>query len=42
MAAGGQPLLRIDSRVKTMFSGVTQHQMPKLLSNRRFRPEMEV
>ena len=41
LAAGDQPLRRIDSRVKTMFAGVARHQIPRLLSNKRFRPEME-
>ena len=41
MAAGEQPLRRIDNRVKTMFTGVARHQMPKLLSNKRFQPERE-
>jgi len=41
MAAGEQPLRRIDSRVKTMFAGVARHQMPRLLSNKRFRPELD-
>jgi len=41
LAAGEQPLRRISSRVKTMFAGVARHQMPKLLSNKRFQPERE-
>jgi hypothetical protein len=41
LAAGEQPLRRIGSRVKTMFAGVARHQMPKLLSNKRFQPERE-
>jgi len=41
MAAGEEPKRRIKERAKILFQGVLIHQVPKLLSRKRFFPELK-